>query len=122
MTLTLSRPPRAPFARQARRDRADYLRADTARIKADVEPSRITITCGCHLVGWWDTTASIDDVLSHLVRGANDPEHLPALGYPLWLDRWPWDRGEDLAVWQDCRLRALASLKASGEVLVRHFD
>ncbi len=112
MTATTVHKPR-------RRTRADWRQLGIERLKADVEPNRISLAIGCHLLGSFDAPMALDLVIGHLACWARDPEHLPALGWPQCSSPWTWDAGEDVAVWHDCRLVALVTKRPDGGADVR---
>lgn len=101
--------------RRRRPSRAEIQGMSVARLKSEIEPSRITLCSGCHLIASFKAHVGLEGVLAELARFADDPAVL-ALA-----DRqpWPWRPGEDLAVWHANRLVALATRGDDGRAVVR---
>ena len=93
-----------------------------ARTLAEQEPGRTSLAIGCHLVGWF-TDEPLDQVVAELVESAGDPTRLATLGWQCSCLPWPlpWSLG-DIAVWCACKLQAIVSRDAAGEVTVKRFD
>jgi hypothetical protein len=103
--------------RRDRRTREQINRDSIARLKADIEPSRITLAIGCHIIGTFDAATPLDQVVDHVVRWADDPllpAPVPHAG------EWWWSRGEQVAVWLDSRILAVVALGFDGRPAVKY--
>lgn len=131
MTLTIS-PPRGPAiarttrpmrttARRPRLSRREQLELEAARRLKIVETGRITLCCGCHMIGWYPADA-LAEVLADLKRWATDPSARDHLPWPVCCAPWEWAPGEALALWRGGRLLALVAKRAAGEPVVTRFD
>lgn len=109
--------------RRDRRTREQINRDCVARLKADVEPSRITLTIGCHIIGWFPSATPLAEILGHLVRWADAPGDPLPLPWPQSSSsEWWWSRGEQVAVWHDSRILAVVALGCDGRPVVTRLD
>lgn len=115
-TLTLPRQRRESnyVARMARLWREGW-----EQIKA-MEPTRISVCSGCHLLSQWPAETDPAAVVRELVRWAADPALIRAHRHASTREWW-WTPGEQLAVWHAGRLLALLTLTEAGRVSVRRF-
>jgi hypothetical protein len=106
--------------RYPRRTREEIELESVARLKTEVEPTRTSVTIGCHMIARFELEP-LDDIIAELVRCAADPDRLASLGWPRCCRPWPLSPGEQVAVWRNCKLLALVSIEADGRSTVRRF-
>lgn len=131
MTLTLSRPrglASIPTARRARaadpcpgRSKRDAIEHEDAIRAQTTETRRITVCCGCHLIGIYPAGA-LAEVLADLSRWAVDPAARDPLPWPVRCAPWEWCAGETLAVWHAGQVVALVAKPAAGGPVITRID